>query len=262
LLEGESEKEFTALLSGLRVDLQPIGALEETLVEKLATLFWRYRRLIRAEAGEIGWNTNFIESDENLQNAKDANQIAESESAKNEFMSDTRSGLIWHIENPIVLNGCLELLRQLEESIKSNGFDDSDSEVLKKLYGTNEHPSRTLKDEYDTWSNTADATEEERQENGYATPEECVAYILGVLKSEIKRLNDHGKTHKQLVSAKVELDKIRGTVPSSSVADHLLKYEASIERAIDRTLSQLERRQRLRQGQAPVADINLNVSHT
>jgi hypothetical protein len=70
LLEGESEKDLTSLVSGLRADLQPVGALEETLVEKLATLFWRYRRLIRAEAGEIEKNTKFIDWDESLQKRK------------------------------------------------------------------------------------------------------------------------------------------------------------------------------------------------
>ena len=39
VLKGESQAEFDALLSGLRDDLQPEGALEEVLVNKLASLF-------------------------------------------------------------------------------------------------------------------------------------------------------------------------------------------------------------------------------
>jgi hypothetical protein len=107
-------------------------------------------------------------------------------------MFDTRIGLIRYIENSTVLHGCIELLHELQENIKARGFDeDSDSELLKKLYGTNAHPARTLRDEYDVWSNTADVTEEECQtimpvpvqENRNATPEECIANVLELVRT-------------------------------------------------------------------------------
>lgn len=53
---GEGAEEaaaFAALLSALRVDLAPSGALEELLVEKLAVIVWRWRRLLRYEVGAI-----------------------------------------------------------------------------------------------------------------------------------------------------------------------------------------------------------------
>lgn len=49
LLNGEPRAEFDSLLSGLRTDLKPEGTLEELLVDKVAVLFWRLRRLIIAE---------------------------------------------------------------------------------------------------------------------------------------------------------------------------------------------------------------------
>lgn len=53
LLRDEPRLEFDSILNGLREDLRPEGTVEETLVEKLAILLWRYRRLILAEADEI-----------------------------------------------------------------------------------------------------------------------------------------------------------------------------------------------------------------
>lgn len=50
LLKGEPRIVFDALVDGLFNDLHPKGTLEEILVEKLAILLWRYRRLIVAEA--------------------------------------------------------------------------------------------------------------------------------------------------------------------------------------------------------------------
>jgi len=52
-LHGEAKAQFDSLLNGLREDLKPEGTLEEVLVEKLATLFWRYRRVIVAQGTEL-----------------------------------------------------------------------------------------------------------------------------------------------------------------------------------------------------------------
>jgi hypothetical protein len=61
LLKNEPRSEFDSLLSRLRDDLQPEGMLEEILVEKLATLVWRHRRLIIAETAEIRKGVGFLE---------------------------------------------------------------------------------------------------------------------------------------------------------------------------------------------------------
>jgi hypothetical protein len=46
LLKGEPQAEFDSLLSGLRNDFAPEGTLEELLVDKLAAILWRHRRLM------------------------------------------------------------------------------------------------------------------------------------------------------------------------------------------------------------------------
>jgi hypothetical protein len=69
LLKGELRADFNALHNGLREDRQPVGALEEILVEKLASDFWRLRRLSIAEQAKFrlpksscsGMNTSAID---------------------------------------------------------------------------------------------------------------------------------------------------------------------------------------------------------
>ena len=59
IAEGEGEEdhaEFDRLLNSLHRDLDPIGALEEMLVEKIAICYWRERRALRCEAGLIRKN--------------------------------------------------------------------------------------------------------------------------------------------------------------------------------------------------------------
>lgn len=49
----EDGAEFNRLFSRLWNELQPVGVLEEMLVEKIATCYWRLKRVIRCETGEI-----------------------------------------------------------------------------------------------------------------------------------------------------------------------------------------------------------------
>jgi hypothetical protein len=50
---SEKRSRFDALLAQLIEELKPVGILEDMLVEKIAVSYWRLRRSLRAEAGEI-----------------------------------------------------------------------------------------------------------------------------------------------------------------------------------------------------------------
>jgi hypothetical protein len=63
LLENESKVEFDSLLDGLREDFEPEGMIETVLVEKLAMLVWRHRRLLIAEDAEIQSDAKVLEWD-------------------------------------------------------------------------------------------------------------------------------------------------------------------------------------------------------
>ena len=69
VLDGESKEEYAQFLSELANVLNPVGKLEETLLEKIASTIWRHRRLLQAEAsrqvdkidfGELGKITPFV----------------------------------------------------------------------------------------------------------------------------------------------------------------------------------------------------------
>lgn len=53
LLASETPAEFDALVRELQAALQPAGALELVLVEKIATAIWRQRRLVAAESASV-----------------------------------------------------------------------------------------------------------------------------------------------------------------------------------------------------------------
>ena len=53
LLPDEDEAEWQELLTRLVTELQPVGTLEQILVERIAVAAWRQRRLVRVETARI-----------------------------------------------------------------------------------------------------------------------------------------------------------------------------------------------------------------
>ncbi len=56
----ESQEEFSHFKEALWHDLQPVGALEELLVEKIAIECWRLRRAIKYETEEMRRGSAFV----------------------------------------------------------------------------------------------------------------------------------------------------------------------------------------------------------
>jgi hypothetical protein len=254
VLKGESQTDFDALLNGLRRDLQPVGTLEEVLVEKLAALLWRNRRLLMAEGAEIRSRAEFVEWDGRERDREEAARLPQ---------FSCNHGLVRWIANRAALQDCLDLLGELKARIEVNGFiPETDKTTLTNLYGRyDERDSyQPLFRSYLLWSRAASFSVEECQQRDLPSPEESREGFLEEVKEELKRLRNYGKERQKVVSSKLALESLRHNVPDTPQLDRLLRYETTLDRAIDRTLNQLERYQRMRLGQPVPPPINLNVS--
>ena len=114
---GESTAQFNSLLEGLRLDFQPQGTVEKILVEKLASLTWRYRRLLKTEKAEIErenrYNSRIIEND--VRNSKELLTL----NTSRECLS---CGLFVHRDNPLVRREILYQLDGLQKAVSHRGF--------------------------------------------------------------------------------------------------------------------------------------------
>ncbi len=260
VLPGESSDEYESLLIGLSEALKPEERLEKLLVEKLAMLSWRYRRLLEAEGAEIRQGTEFLEWDQRTRYSREA------EMAKRRIPGEVKSSveiscLIPEIQNPEILEYCLKLLLDLQNGIKSRGFSkDIDSSILAIIYGPKMNLHETLPRRYSVWCNISTTPEEERQRNGYSTPEECKNRVLSEIEVEIRRLRDYRQEQAEKEYERTKLEILRRKVPESGNLDRLLRYETTLERAFDRTLSQLERAQRIRKGQPLPPQVDVKIS--
>jgi hypothetical protein len=109
-------------------------------------------------------------------------------------------------------------------------------------------------------SNYADLSYEERQKKGLPSSAKCRTDFLEELKRQIDLLENYKENQPEFEAPKKALDAISRNVPDGPQLDRLLRYEASLERALDRTLSQIERLQRMRLGHPVTPPIHLNVS--
>ncbi|MGO9590056.1 MAG: hypothetical protein ACLP3K_08450 [Candidatus Acidiferrales bacterium] len=261
VLKDESRSQYESLLAGLLDYFEPIGFLEEMLVEKLATLLWRQRRLLVAENAEIHRGAELIECEKVSQIQQEVEQI-EQEHESAAIRSDAAPGLISRIHNPTILASCMESLVELRDGIKADGFDEEhDLEILQKIYGGSDRfrISETLLDSYWAWQRTSGVSEEER-EREYASPSECVRNVLDEIDRETRRLKEFQKSQASIEASQNKLNRLRLQVPDSPALERLLRYEASLDRSFDRTLSQLERLQRMRRGQPVPPTLKVEVN--
>jgi len=62
IIYGQHKRQFTRLLTSLQQDLEPVGTLEEVLVEKIAMEYWRLGIATWYEAGEFAESKPFAHS--------------------------------------------------------------------------------------------------------------------------------------------------------------------------------------------------------
>lgn len=257
VVPGESSAKYRSLLKSLRDEKQPVGPTEEFLVGIIANTMWRLQRHYAADSAEIRRGREFLECDERRRQTWEADEIG-AKSGDAPDLLNPEPGLIWKIQNPIVLDRCLELLLGLQRKIKANGFEHKrNTAILETLYGTNKHLRETLYQSYLGWAETARLKEESRSQ-GVANPEECKKYFLSELAEEIRWLRNYQKDHDSIESERMELEVLRRNVPGPEISEHLRKNEVALLKELERTINLLDRTQRLRRGQpvAPRIDAN------
>jgi len=264
LLKAESCSEHQSLNDGLWNALQPGNELEEFLVDKLMSIIWHHRRVLLAEGAEIRKSSKFLEFDrrqEKQKEAEDASQRLQLGAVIGVHLEPF--GLIWTINNPDVSKCCIELLFELRRGINTNGFNKmQDYSILKRIYGDPSipHLRKTLQDECTTYMNIAEVAEAERESKGYAAAAPCRKIVLQKIDAEIIRLQKYERNCESIESERTKVEILRQSVPESRGMDRLLRYEAHLSREFDRTLSQLERLQRMRKGQPVLPPVKVDLS--
>jgi len=245
----ENAREFTALHQRFTDELNPAGPMEEMLVDQIVTTHWRLRRALTAESGEIalsvdgGWW------------GRQSNTPLLLELELPPF--PTREVLVMRLQHSATgWRYLLYCLRDVRKSVERDGelTQAVFSVFIEGLRGQAGHIGNNLQKFRDCLTNNPEKLEPEalRTQHWEAVMKYLNAEIsdLTYRLDEQKRREDHEERAKQAAAV----------LPSAETLEKILRYETKLERQLFRAMNQLERLQRMRQGENIPAPLTMEVS--
>jgi hypothetical protein len=234
-------------------NLQPQGKLEIVLVENLATLLWRKRRLLQVETAEIE-RAQIPNLDLALQN-----ELGELEYAQLKGVPDAKLG---HSNPLLLIRNAIAILNTHRLLVLADDSPSGDAirRTLKSIYGyQDEGPAPYGWRQMSLMiSKLISSTEQGKKDS--KDPADVKQFMVDAISKEIMRLVELHDTAAAVEALRRQHNPAAARVPSQEVSDRLIRYEAHLSREFDRTLTQLERLQRMRLGQ-PVLP-KLEVRHS
>lgn len=211
---------------------------------------------------EIRGRTEFVEWERIHQQQREAEELARDTTALPSVIDypqtpEFREGLIWHKENLVILGRCIDLLLELRTEIETHGLTSSNGvSLLGKVYGERPggHSNATVADLYARCRRGEEVAKDDKVRQKYRI------LVLSGIDSEIAVLSTYNQELRAVESHRLEVEKLRQSVPDGPALDRLIRYGASLQREFDRALSQLERLQRMRLGQPVPPPVHVELS--
>lgn len=238
-LAGESRREFKQLLDQLYADLAPVGAVEVMLVDLIVTAYWRLRRVLRAESGEVALN---LESNHWKR-------------TRTSFRVESMEMSSWNLEDSSLGNHVMaRQLREVRDSVEKCGQLTELAIQGVKLYGKPYSLTRDL----EKLRLKLACNPEGLDPSSFATwqKEQALQFLNRRLRHVNWQLEICEKYEQSTEQARQSAD----VLPPASAMDRIMRYETKLERQIYRALNQLERLQRQRQGELMPPPITVEVT--
>jgi hypothetical protein len=240
----EDETELENLHRRFWDELQPAGPVEEMLVDQIVTAHWRLRRALRAESGEIALSVDTGQR----RRKRGTDSILQ-------WMKWTAFGDPIHaMEGSSV--GCAVLadwLAELRLAVETEG--SLTEEVIGKLAARFGGKTNSLVSQLDAFRMNEQAGRADAR--GQDAKKAAALAFLDCKITEFQRLRQC------LIEEDLHEEQARqaaAVLPSGKVLDKILRYETKLERQLYRAIAQLERVQRLRNGEHVPAPLSVQIS--
>jgi hypothetical protein len=269
----ESLKEFHDLAEKLCKHYEPFGVVEESLVQTIATRWWRKARVIRAENGEIRKRLDTMRVDRALQDSDKVNLYLTISRMELGFLGrGNPADQIPLIERWTAMQGVQTTLRSHHSGLAYLHalLLNAKAEITRDGYMSEETRGKILC-EFGFWDCLfalqcsyagAPAAKGEGQFAGTVDDKEAEkrsAAVLAAIEHQLETLS----TFKDYASERAELTRDAEarsfSLPPADASDKLLRYEAHLDRHLYRAMDQLERIQRQRKGEAVPPPLNINL---
>jgi len=232
---SEDEEEFTVFQNRFHDELDPVGPMEEMLVDAIVAAQWRLYRVLRAESGEIALSVD-----------KGSRRPAGERSSMNEFLmwsmaSDSVGMMMESAKGIMMLMGILSNARDVFEKdgkltktavdqVLMGGKPNIYSAKLKEFQARLESNSEKLP--------ARELLAIHRQE------------VLGYLDNVTKELTEKYREAEDREQIDEESRQAAATLPPMETLERILRYETRLERQLYRAMAHLERVQCMRRGVA------------
>jgi len=245
----ESANEFKKLCQEFYADLNPVGPLEEMLVDQIISLTWRLRRARTAESGEIA-----LSVDTGWWKRENHNPLRMILNMPQTPFSDP---LVTQLERSML--GCHYLhhcLRAARDDVEQDG-ELSESALKDYKWGLRDQPDPTVKklDQFRAW--LVENPEKLEPEALRARHKE---EVLKYLDRQISQIGFCMDRREEREDAEERARQSAAVLPSADVLEKILRYETALERQLFRAMNQLERLQRRRLGESVPPPLTMEVS--
>lgn len=251
----ENIEDFHKLHQDLDAEYEPQGRVEELLVERIATCFWKLKRVLRAEHGQL--SIEKIELGDRLVAAKNNTFNADfavwramvegSNAGKNDQKMTPAEQAV--ARQKVILN----LQRTFEGVVLLNSFLQTIKDEIQTTGSVSTEKRRLLSDTL-----CDDLELLLRDEHNLKDPKrrEILVNLIDHKLADLDRQKgliterDWLRNHSELR---------RMSVPLDDSMDRILRYETLVERQLFRAMDQLERIQRRRRGESVPAPLRLSI---
>jgi hypothetical protein len=276
----ENPEEFQTLVASLWKSYQPVGAVEELLVQTIATCYWRKSRALRAENGEIRRRLDNLRVDREFAKADRCNLHLASLDRWNAGDSPLQyKDAQWQVPSPhphLILQDGQVAMREhpLGLSYLRVYLEYAKSEMTSEGH-ISEHVRKRLSDAFMLWDwnfvyamKLAPFQLEKAKSASAEEPKNEVADEQAEKKrsSLIARIDQQLKWICRLEELAIEREKLELDaearslcVPPADAVDKFLRYEAQLDRQLHRAMDQLERLQLRRNGERVPPPLNINL---
>ena len=240
----ESESEFAALHQRFWQALNPVGPLEEMLVDQIVTAHWRLRRVLTAESGEIALSVDKGQWDRTYQHPALEFQQWEMHGDPDYAMGQSVLGNFIQEKQLKQVRAMVEqegdLTEAAIESVRFRGQPYGLTRNLEKVRSQSQQNPEGLE---------ASALRAKQKEQALAYLDEKLHFISWH-KPQCEEHEDKEEEARQAAAV----------LPSGEVLDKIVRYETKLERQLYRAMNQLERLQRMRQGEVVPPPLTMEMS--
>lgn len=231
--DGKEDKaDFDVLLANLAEDLEPVGKLEELLIEKIAVNYWRLRRLIRFESGQIRDRL-----DEYRTQAVEDFYRGDDDFYSSSRKKKSRPNMMYYSYADYISDEEFEEQKKRVEGLANDSLDlATDDTFLKYVLETKFHVNSPDDNPRDL--NKAKKYVKELSPQMLGKYRGAYASFQKQLLEEMREVKGWQK--------KFEIVELMRSIPNNIEIDKIIKYENSLERSIFRNLAVLSELQKRR----------------